>query len=73
MMMAQLIMLPCPSLRTDPESFIMIVTHNKLISVAQTVIIFPKIVPSWLAASKSCNMKDDLNWKHVEPLYPTNR
>ena len=52
MMMAQLIMLPCPSLRTDPESFIMIVTHNKLVSVAQTVIIFPKIVPSWLAASK---------------------
>lgn len=72
-MMAQLITLPCPSLRTDPESFIMIVTHNKLVSLAQTIIILPKIVPSWLAASKSYSMKDDLNWKHVVPLYPTNK
>lgn len=50
--MAQLIIIPCPSLRTDPESFIMIATHKRdMESMAQTLIILPKIVPSCSAAS----------------------
>lgn len=68
-MMTQLIILPCPLLRTDPESFTVIATHNKLVSAAQTVIILPKIVPSCLA-SKYYNMKDDLlDGKHMWSLF----